>query len=98
MIHRICPICGGKLSEILPNKEDKNVEHKIYVCDDEIDHKFWVSEYESDTLRWNPAVNFEDAIYFRKFKKVDANNAKLEKHLKLAQLFERVNSKEHLDA
>ena len=27
-----------------------------------------MSEYESDSLRWNPAVNFEENIYFRKFK------------------------------
>lgn len=68
MIHGICPICGSKLSEIKPNAEDRHVEHKVYVCDSDLDHKFWVSEYESDCLRWNPASNFEDTLYFRKFK------------------------------
>lgn len=68
MTHSVCPICTGKLSELLPGKDDKKVGHKVYICDNEIDHKFWVSEYESDSLRWNPAVNFEENIYFRKFK------------------------------
>lgn len=93
MIHKICPICNSKLSEILPTSNDKKVEHKVYICDDEIDHKFWVSEYESDCLRWNPGANFEDTLYFRKFK---STNRDLIKDESIKALGEYLKSPEYL--
>lgn len=94
MLHKICPICGAKLFEIKPREDERTVNHKVYVCETDVDHKFWVSEYESDCLRWNPAVNFEDSIYFRKFKNT---NREVQKELSLKELKEYLKSPEHLD-
>lgn len=94
MIHKTCPICGEKISELRPNKGDRNVNHKVYICDADVDHKFWVSEYESDSLRWNPGATHEDTLYFRKFQ---YTNREVVRDMELKKLTDMVNSKEYIE-